>query len=117
MYWNEYLVLSDRPEFDGNFDGAHWCIPKELPEHAKRYKSILIDEVQDYAKKWIHSIYNVLAPDGEITFWCDEKQNIYQRALQNEKGERGSRVYTGLVGGWSMLKGISFRKCFSAEHV
>lgn len=109
MYWNEYLVLSDRPEFDGNFDGAHWCIPKELPEHAKRYKSILIDEVQDYAKKWIHSIYNVLAPDGEITFWCDEKQNIYQRALQNEKGERGRRVYTGLVGGWSMLKGISFR--------
>lgn len=110
MYWQEYLGDRKRPAGSRDFTSPYWCIPEDLPEGKRRFGAILVDEAQDYEKPWIDSIYRVLASNGEISFWCDERQNIYQRALQSEKGEPGKRMYVGKIrGNWNLLKSISFR--------
>lgn len=51
-----------------------------------RYKTILIDEAQDYKPEWQRIIRkNFLAEDGEMVLFADEKQNIYERAVDEEK--------------------------------
>jgi len=64
------------------------------------YDTILIDEVQDFAPEWIKIIRsNFLAEDGEMVLFGDEKQNVYNRALD---GERRSKVVEGF-GSWLKL--------------
>ena len=51
-----------------------------------KYSTILIDEVQDYQSEWIKIIRKYfLHDDGEIVLFGDEKQNIYERSLDQEK--------------------------------
>jgi len=51
-----------------------------------KYKSIFIDEIQDYKPEWIKIIRAYfLEEDGEMVLFGDEKQNIYNRKLDNEK--------------------------------
>lgn len=51
-----------------------------------RYKTILIDEAQDYKSEWQRIIKKYfLAEDGEMILFADEKQNIYERAVDEEK--------------------------------
>ena len=51
-----------------------------------RYKTILIDEVQDYEKEWIYIIRDFfLEKDGEMILFGDRAQNIYDRELSREK--------------------------------
>lgn len=65
-----------------------------------RYDTILIDEIQDYKPDWIKIIRaHFLEDDGEMVLFGDEKQNIYQRALD---GERRSKVVEGF-GSWLKL--------------
>ncbi|UNO19196.1 AAA family ATPase [Pseudomonas aeruginosa] len=53
---------------------------------ADRYKTILIDEAQDYKPEWQRIIRtNFLAEGGEMVLFADEKQNIYERAVDEEK--------------------------------
>lgn len=53
---------------------------------AERYKTILIDEAQDYKPEWQRIIRkHFLAEDGEMVLFADEKQNIYERAVDEEK--------------------------------
>lgn len=48
-------------------------------EHA-RYRSIFIDEIQDYEKEWITIVRDCfLEPGGEMVLFGDQAQNIYQR--------------------------------------
>lgn len=64
------------------------------------YDTILIDEIQDYKPEWIKIIRSsFLEKDGEMLLFGDEKQNIYQRALD---GERRSKVVEGF-GSWVKL--------------
>ncbi len=50
-----------------------------------RYKTILIDEVQDFKSEWIKIIKsNFLADDGEMVLFGDESQNIYVRDKEKE---------------------------------
>ena len=52
----------------------------------KKYKSIFIDEIQDYTPEWIYIIKNyMLQEDGEMVLFGDEKQNIYHNQLDNDK--------------------------------
>lgn len=74
---------------------------KTRPE-GKTFQTIIIDEVQDYQKEWISNIKQFLAPQGEFVVFGDEKQNIYQRTLEEKK------PYTGIPGAWNILK-KSFR--------
>lgn len=52
----------------------------------EKYKTILIDEVQDYKTEWIKIVTDYfLAPSGEFVVFADEKQNIYKRELDSDK--------------------------------
>jgi len=66
-----------------------------------KYKTVIIDEVQDYQKPWINLINKYfLAGDGEYVVFGDEKQNIYQRIYDvSEK-----KPYTKIGGAWNILK-------------
>jgi hypothetical protein len=66
------------------------------------FQTIIIDEVQDYQKEWISNVKRFLAKDGEFVVYGDEKQNIYQRTLEEKK------PYTSIGGQWNILK-KSFR--------
>jgi hypothetical protein len=68
----------------------------------RSYQTIIIDEVQDYQKEWILNVKMFLAKDGEFVVYGDEKQNIYQRALEEKK------PFTSIGGQWNILK-KSFR--------
>ena len=64
-----------------------------------KYKSIFIDEIQDYHLSWIKIIKKYfLEDDGELVVFGDEKQNIYQQTLDSEKFP-----VTTIVGGWNKL--------------
>lgn len=66
-----------------------------------KYKTILLDEIQDYLPEWIHFLTNkCLTDDGELVVYGDEKQNIYERQMD----EKEKRPYTGIRGAWNLLK-------------
>jgi len=51
-----------------------------------KYHSIFIDEIQDYKPEWIKIIRAFFVEEnGEMVLFGDEKQNIYERELDNEK--------------------------------
>ncbi|WP_457748220.1 AAA family ATPase [Sulfurimonas sp.] len=51
-----------------------------------KYKSIFIDEIQDYKPEWIKIIRTYfLEENSEMVLFGDEKQNIYERGLDREK--------------------------------
>ncbi|MFT7184773.1 MAG: superfamily I DNA and RNA helicase [Pseudohongiellaceae bacterium] len=51
-----------------------------------KYKSIFIDEVQDYMPEWIKIIRKCfLAEEGEMVLFCDENQSIYERDSDENK--------------------------------
>lgn len=66
------------------------------------YKTIIIDEVQDYEKEWINLIIKTFLDkeDGEFVVFGDEKQNIYQRVYDRQE----KKPYTGIPGAWNLLK-------------
>ncbi len=74
----------------------------ETQPQGKTFQTIIIDEVQDYQKDWISNVKKFLAQDGEFVVFGDEKQNIYQRTLEEKK------PYTSIGGQWNILK-KSFR--------
>lgn len=54
-------------------------------EKIKRYKTIIIDEVQDFKTEWLASIITYfLAPDGTVSVFGDGEQNIYGRQMEAE---------------------------------
>jgi superfamily I DNA/RNA helicase len=70
----------------------------------QKYKSIFIDEIQDYKVEWIRIIKKYfLEENGEFIVFGDEKQNIYDRTLLNDKTPN-----TTIIGRWNKLK-ESFR--------
>ena len=66
-----------------DFDEPNFFKPYE--SEISRYKTILIDEVQDFKTSWLFSIINYfLAPDGTISVFGDGEQNIYEREMEQE---------------------------------
>lgn len=65
----------------------------------EKYKTILIDEVQDYDPDWIKLIRSdFLDEDGEMVLFGDQSQNIYER----ENNQRESAIVQGF-GTWNKL--------------
>lgn len=49
----------------------------------EKYKSIIIDEVQDFKESWLQLIIqNFLTDDGSVSLFGDGEQNIYYRELE-----------------------------------
>lgn len=73
---------------------------EEYIEKLPKYKTILIDEVQDYKPEWIKIIRKYFTTeDSEIVLFGDEKQNIYERKLGDD---RTSTIVQGF-GTWGIL--------------
>lgn len=70
-------------------------------ERTPRFKTIIIDEVQDFRNEWLRTIFNYfLVPNGNITVLGDGEQNIYDREL-----EKSSKMPTipMMPGDWTEL--------------
>jgi superfamily I DNA/RNA helicase len=66
----------------------------------EKYRTILIDEIQDYLPEWIKLVRDFfLAEDGEMVMFGDQSQNIYNRSSDS----RESPIVLGF-GSWIKLK-------------
>ncbi|WP_314350492.1 NERD domain-containing protein [Campylobacter showae] len=80
-----------------------------IKDSIKKYDAIFIDEIQDYKQEWLDLIVSCFSkPDTEIVVFGDEKQNIYDRELDENKEIR----VTGIVGQWNR----SLKKSFRFKH-
>jgi hypothetical protein len=66
-----------------------------------KYDCVLIDEIQDYERPWTNFVKDYLLKEhGEFVVFGDEKQNIYERKMD----EKERRPFTGIVGQWNLLR-------------
>jgi len=103
IHYHEFFKMiakNHRLKFNYN-DYADWdneFFFESVKDKIKKYDTILIDEVQDYKKEWLAIIYKYFThQDTEVVLFGDEKQNIYERNLENKE------VYTGIGGAWAKL--------------
>ena len=81
-----------------------------VKDEIKKYKAIFIDEIQDYTTSWLETIHNYfLEEDGEFVVFGDEKQNIYNRPLDENSDPRT----VGIRGDWN--KSLNTSKRFAYE--
>lgn len=83
----------------GDFENTNYF--EGVSKFTKKYKTILIDEIQDFREEWISIIRKYFwDKDGTYIVFGDEKQNIYDRVMdQKEK-----RPKTGVPGyHWNVL--------------
>jgi hypothetical protein len=86
---------------------------EEYKEQIPKYKTILIDEIQDYKSEWIAIISTYfLEENSEFVLFGDEKQNIYERELGKDK-----RPNTKIVGAWNKLKESIRHKNWDASQI
>ncbi len=85
--WYESEYYSNIALFERLFlEGGH--------EHSKRkgavrYHTILIDEIQDYKAAWLKILTDhFLEEGGELVLFGDERQNIYERPIDEQKKVR-----------------------------
>jgi hypothetical protein len=72
---------------------------RDYHRKSRKYKVILIDEIQDYKRAWMDVIRDCfLEEDGEYVVFGDEKQNIYGNELENKD------IKTNIIGAPSRLK-------------
>lgn len=98
--WNKFIILHYQQFINSQKNNRNILQDDEIEtkDIRSKFKTILIDEIQDYKKEWIHNVKKFLAKDGEFVVFGDEKQNIYQRKLEDKK------PYTGIPGQWNILK-------------
>lgn len=103
-YANEYGIdITSHADFDNNdfFSSKKNSI--------RKFDAIFIDEIQDYKQEWLDLIINYFShKDTEIVVFGDEKQNIYDRELDENKEIKT----TGISGQWNR----SLKKSFRFKH-
>ena len=102
-------TYADRRVQISDFDDAKFFEPYK--SKIKKYKNIIIDEVQDFKTSWLQSIVNYFLDDGgSISLFGDGEQNIYSRELETET-KMPSLAGCGFPGGqWvTMNERISMR--------
>lgn len=72
----------------------------------KKYKSVFIDEIQDYEQSWIDLIVKYFTDEEtEFVVFGDEKQNIYDRELDDNK----EPIVRTIPGIWNKSLNTSYR--------
>lgn len=72
-----------------------------------KYDAILIDEYQDYDDLWISNIQKIVKPKnegGELVFFCDEKQSLYERESSD-----GNEKFSSKNSNWEIMPPRDFR--------
>ena len=114
--WNQFIIKNyhrfiwdycNKHEIVGEDTKDQNARSKKEMELPAKFKTILVDEVQDYESGWIDVIHSLLDKDGELVFFGDEEQNIYERAENYDDGKL--RCYTGVGGQWGTIQTPSFR--------
>ena len=96
---NNNIQINDLSDYDNEkiFEG--------VKDKLYKYQAIFIDEIQDYNESWIKIIKKYfLANNGEYVVFGDEKQNIYDTKLDNDK-----KPYTGVGGRYWLTLDKSYR--------
>lgn len=79
---------------------------ESVKDQIKKYKVILIDEIQDYTTSWLEIVTKYfLEEEGEFVVFGDEKQNIYNRSLDENKEPKT----VGIKGQWNRSLNVSRR--------
>lgn len=79
---------------------------EEVENEIRRYDVVLIDEVQDYLQEWIDIIAKYfLSANTEFIVFGDEKQNIYEREVDENK----EPIIRKISGGWNKSLNTSYR--------
>lgn len=90
-----------------DYDNRNFFEPKR--NDIKKYDAIFIDEIQDYKQEWLDLIVTYYSNDNtEIVVFGDEKQNIYERELDENREIKT----TGITGSWNR----SLKKSFRFKH-
>ncbi len=72
----------------------------DIEKDIYKFKTILVDEIQDYSPEWIKILRKYFIEDGaEMVLFGDEKQNIYERELEKDSTSRTPNGF----GSWKML--------------
>lgn len=72
----------------------------------EKYDAIFIDEIQDYEQEWLNIIIKYFTHENtELVVFGDEKQNIYNRPLDEDKNIK----ITTISGRWNRSLNKSFR--------
>ncbi len=91
---NNNIKVKNLEDYDN--ENIFELVKDKLP----KYQAIFIDEIQDYKKSWVKIIKKYfLADNGEFLALGDEKQNIYDIAMDSDK-----KPYTGIGGAWLKLE-------------
>ncbi|MFV0173607.1 AAA family ATPase [Empedobacter falsenii] len=79
---------------------------RNVKENIRKYKTIFIDEIQDYKQEWLDIVLEYFADnDAEIVVFGDEKQNIYERELDDSNNIKISKI----PGAWNRSLNLNFR--------
>ena len=79
---------------------------EQVKDSIIKYDVVLIDEVQDYQQEWIDIITKYFThQDTEFVVFGDEKQNIYERELD----ENNEPIVRTIRGDWNRSLNTSFR--------
>lgn len=95
-------------EIDSFADWENTHFFESVASEIRKYDAIFIDEVQDYHQAWLNMITSYfIKQDGEFVVFGDEKQNIYDNPLDEQKNIRIPTV----LGKWnrSLKKIYRFR--------
>lgn len=93
-------------EFNGLSSWQDTMFFENIKDKIKKYDVVLIDEIQDYQQEWIDIITKYfLHPETEFVVFGDEKQNIYERELD----ENNEPIVRMIPGTWNKSLNVSQR--------
>ncbi len=99
------LTEQERENYFENEYYSNISLFEENKDKIKPYDVILIDEIQDYKRKWMEIIKNYfLVPNGEYILFGDVKQNIYNNETDNKD------IATNVVG-----KPTELKRCYRSD--
>ncbi|WNG19124.1 NERD domain-containing protein [Cystobacter fuscus] len=76
------IVLEERPILERHDPEEMGVLARQLASGPiRKFKTILVDEAQDFDPEWIKLIHDVFLDehDGEMVLFADQNQNIYKR--------------------------------------
>jgi len=109
FYWDNFYITNYHQFFKSQANNHNIAIMdleawqdtnffEDVKDRTQKFRAVLIDEVQDYRTEWIEIITKYfLASDGEFIVFGDEKQNIYDRPLDENK----EPIIRTVVGRWN----------------
>ena len=117
FYWSNFYITNYHQFFKtqaNNYnleihDIADWHnvnFFEKIKDSILKFDVLLIDEIQDYMQSWIDIITKYFThPETEFVVFGDEKQNIYNRELD----ENNEPIVRTIPGNWNKTLNTSYR--------